>query len=652
MRKLFGRLILLFALLALVGVVSTLRPAKTSAAINPQINFQGKLTNPDGTNVTDGNYSIVFSLYSAASGGTAIWTETQSTVAVSAGIFQVSLGSVTALPGSVDFNSASIYLGIKVGTDAEMTPRIQFTASPYAFNSDKLGGINSDGFIQLGPGSVQTDVSTNPSIFLNKTAATGNVIELQKSGSDVFAVSNSGVSTTTGMAVIQNATYTSNLMTINNGQTTAIPTVPGGYLPSLTVRNSQTTASRPLFFGYDNGAGTGWATYLTAGACGAFTSMCLDLGNGTATQTALQNVGTTLYVGGYGTAMTGDGQFADVDFGNTGRVIVGSTTTDATQVLFDLDSFSTYADTGTCAAATNQGGLYYNTVTNTIRSCLDGNWEDLVSTAGLGLQLFGIIPDSGTNPGDLASVTGVQNGPCKVSVGANLQTVSWTACTAYSNGRKNLVAAGTAGTTNATAGQFQHLCLTAANGQPALSTAGAETANLTTSSMQSVTSPILCLADIKFAAANNTITDIYDTRTWTTTDKTFTALNTAMGIGGLVTYAATKGTVVASPAGAGGNNIAGVVVATTGAASSTTVNAIIATGGPASVKSITGTNAISAYVETSGTIGYANTVATLAAATTPYNILGNARTAWTGATACTANADTCAGSIVTDIDKR
>lgn len=127
--------------------VKTHQTANAAAGINRQISFQGKLVNPNGTNVTDGSYSIVFSIYSVSSGGSAIWTETQSPT-LSNGIFQVELGSVTPLPGSVDFDTDNIYLGIKVGADAEMTPRIRFTAVPQAFNSEKLGGIDSTGFIQ------------------------------------------------------------------------------------------------------------------------------------------------------------------------------------------------------------------------------------------------------------------------------------------------------------------------------------------------------------------------------------------------------------------------------------------------------------------------------------------------------------------------
>ena len=121
--------------------------------INRQINFQGKLVNLNGTNVADGSYSVVFSAYTApcpgpaACGGTPLWTETQ-TVTVTNGIFQVNLGSVTPFANLIDFNTDNIHLGIKVGSDAEMTPRVQFTSVPQAFNSEKLGGLDKTGYEQ------------------------------------------------------------------------------------------------------------------------------------------------------------------------------------------------------------------------------------------------------------------------------------------------------------------------------------------------------------------------------------------------------------------------------------------------------------------------------------------------------------------------
>ena len=78
---------------AAVAVLSgVLMPADRAAAINPAtINFQGKVVKADGTNVTDGTYPFTFKLYSVASGGTAVWGETQASVTVVSGVFQVNL---------------------------------------------------------------------------------------------------------------------------------------------------------------------------------------------------------------------------------------------------------------------------------------------------------------------------------------------------------------------------------------------------------------------------------------------------------------------------------------------------------------------------------------------------------------------------------
>src|SRR3989344_7423463 len=51
--------------------------ANVSAAINKQVNYQGKLTNSAGVAVADGTYNMEFNLYTVDSGGVAIWTETR-----------------------------------------------------------------------------------------------------------------------------------------------------------------------------------------------------------------------------------------------------------------------------------------------------------------------------------------------------------------------------------------------------------------------------------------------------------------------------------------------------------------------------------------------------------------------------------------------
>jgi hypothetical protein len=122
----------------LVSMVVAVQPAPAVAAtgINKQINFQGKLVNTNGTNIPDGTYNMEFKLYtggtgcvssgSAPCGGSLQWTETRlrtasQGVTVSAGIFQVNLGSVNSLPAV--FNNDDLWLSINLGTtNATCTP--------------------------------------------------------------------------------------------------------------------------------------------------------------------------------------------------------------------------------------------------------------------------------------------------------------------------------------------------------------------------------------------------------------------------------------------------------------------------------------------------------------------------------------------------
>ena len=101
------------------------------AAVPHQINFQGYLTAPGGAPVNT-TMPIWLSLYNAATGGTALYSETQ-TVTVTNGVFNVLIGSVTPLPLPFD---VPYWLGVTLGiTDAEMTPRQPVAASAYAIRS-------------------------------------------------------------------------------------------------------------------------------------------------------------------------------------------------------------------------------------------------------------------------------------------------------------------------------------------------------------------------------------------------------------------------------------------------------------------------------------------------------------------------------------
>lgn len=102
--------------------------AEVTGDVSPYIPIQGRLTNSSGTPL-NGYYNMTFSLYTVSSGGTAKCTNTQ-TVTVTNGLFSTRIANCT----SATLNGQLLYLGIKVGSDPEMTPRQPIYPIPYAWS--------------------------------------------------------------------------------------------------------------------------------------------------------------------------------------------------------------------------------------------------------------------------------------------------------------------------------------------------------------------------------------------------------------------------------------------------------------------------------------------------------------------------------------
>jgi len=229
------RLVLRAAILVCLLIVVTLvlKPIPTDAAvgINQQINYQARLLNAQGATVPDGTYNLQFKIYKDGDGqsagnttgspaGTLLWTEkwqnsSSQGVTVKNGYFSVQLGAICALSGGscqsttntgVDFNQSVLWLSVNVGGTTsgtpsyvdELLPMRQMAAAPYALNSNMLGGMTASQFLQLAPNLVQGDATTNSSIFINKTGASGLILQLQSAGSDVATISKTGVLTLSG----------------------------------------------------------------------------------------------------------------------------------------------------------------------------------------------------------------------------------------------------------------------------------------------------------------------------------------------------------------------------------------------------------------------------------------------------------------------
>ena len=98
-------LVLFLLVLGSLFALIVMRSDPAVAAPNNTLNFQARLQNGAGAVVSDGYYNIEFKLYdNLSTPGAGLWTETYTganRVRVANGYLSVSLGSVTANPGTV-----------------------------------------------------------------------------------------------------------------------------------------------------------------------------------------------------------------------------------------------------------------------------------------------------------------------------------------------------------------------------------------------------------------------------------------------------------------------------------------------------------------------------------------------------------------------
>ncbi len=131
-------------LISFIGVFLflTIVPYSGHAAIPPTINYQGYLTSAAGVPV-NGTVQMVFRIYNVESGGTDLWSEAHN-VTLSQGVYNVVLGASSLLPNPIALPfDQQYYLGVKVGTDPEMTPRIPLTSVGYAFRAQTVESVGS-----------------------------------------------------------------------------------------------------------------------------------------------------------------------------------------------------------------------------------------------------------------------------------------------------------------------------------------------------------------------------------------------------------------------------------------------------------------------------------------------------------------------------
>ena len=118
-----------FVRAALVTVAALALPAVVAAQTPNLLHFQANLKDASAVPL-NGNQSLTCAIYSTATGGVALWTETQTVTAVG-GLVNAVLGDTTSLPANL-FDSNNRWLEVQVNADPPMTPRIRLAAAPYA----------------------------------------------------------------------------------------------------------------------------------------------------------------------------------------------------------------------------------------------------------------------------------------------------------------------------------------------------------------------------------------------------------------------------------------------------------------------------------------------------------------------------------------
>ena len=127
------------------------------------ISYQGTLTDSAGQPITD-DVDMTFRLYDAPTDGSALWEEAHTAanaVPVQDGLFHVYLGSLTPISSTVWANSP-LYVGVQVGSDAEMSPREALGAVPVAMYA-----------LTVPNGSITTEKIEDGAVTLAKLSSTG-----------------------------------------------------------------------------------------------------------------------------------------------------------------------------------------------------------------------------------------------------------------------------------------------------------------------------------------------------------------------------------------------------------------------------------------------------------------------------------------------
>lgn len=428
--------------------IASIPTARAVQGIPYFINFQGRLADSSGNILPNGSYNIRFRIFDAASGGTNLWTGDRSfgasdhRITVTNGLFSIQFGDTAAGDPALSptiFNSATqLYLEVELPstatnncgtsncaawTEGPFTPRQPIAASPYAFNTDTLDGLDSADFGQVAAantfsgtntfsksggagivlsgspassgsllqiGSSLSSGNSNGTLIGANGAFTGDLLNLQVSNATKLKVDNSGNLTLASGAVIAIGASTGAGTTCSGGQFLQDQTTVGGIVTggtcatpagtgaSTTLNNlGVTSINADLIPSANNTRNLGsaaavWNHTYTALVDAGTTTTTLGIGTTNATAITIGKSGTTTtfngpvaLAAGQGLALSsGTGTFTQT-YSNTTGTAHTLTTTDSSASGTTTVKAQSVALTGTSTSGTNNiYGLDFANVTN------------------------------------------------------------------------------------------------------------------------------------------------------------------------------------------------------------------------------------------------------------------------------------------------
>jgi hypothetical protein len=131
----FRGLAALVAGLALVGWSGL-----AGAQVPQQFHHQGRLLNDSGEPVT-GERQITFTLYDSKTGGAVLWQTQKQVEFDDSGFYGVTLGGDSNPIQPRTLEGGEAYLGIKVGDQTELTPRMSLESTPFSIVAERARNV-------------------------------------------------------------------------------------------------------------------------------------------------------------------------------------------------------------------------------------------------------------------------------------------------------------------------------------------------------------------------------------------------------------------------------------------------------------------------------------------------------------------------------